>query len=380
MDEAYLEFYVDGDVIHGEHRQLGSFSPLLDKLSEVVRKFHHESDPTNNIVPVEEPRPYVALEDDCLVMALDEVPKDLWDVDEIVDLNTNLLAVDLWDVDKVVDIQMGNEVWTVNSTLVDAGFWDSPFVTNPGVPFEEAAAQDPAFWEGLIIEDLETALGQDSPTTMASVDKGKRKMADIPTDCWDFDDNTTSWWDIANVTRSDRGGGNAYVGQVEPFWDLETRAWLPGYEIFTADTWSDSEEDVAKDELAKEEFKKQLARIKERMDWLKTFDQGSLEMLFSQVGLVGKEEEAEVLMLGPDSSDALKDPTTLIVEAKGSINNCIFTPRLTCIDNESESDTESVWHFPLKHPEAPVPFVAIECLHIEIGNSETPSADTVVSL
>ncbi|KAI8542856.1 hypothetical protein RHMOL_Rhmol08G0172300 [Rhododendron molle] len=88
--------------------------------------------------------------------------------------------------------------------MVDAGFWDTPFVTNPGVPFEESAAQDPAFWEGLVLQDLETALRQDSPATVASVDKGKRKMAEIPTDFWDFDDKTTSWWDRANVTRSGR--------------------------------------------------------------------------------------------------------------------------------------------------------------------------------
>ncbi|KAI8538047.1 hypothetical protein RHMOL_Rhmol09G0070700 [Rhododendron molle] len=150
------------------------------------------------------PRPCVALEDDCLVMAIDEVPADLWDVDDIVDLKSNPLPDDLWDVDKVVDIQMGNEVWTVNSALVDAGFWDSPFVTNLGVPFEEAAAQDPAFWEGLVLQDLESALRQDSPATVASVDKGKRKMAEIPTDFWDFDDKTTSWWEIANVTSIGR--------------------------------------------------------------------------------------------------------------------------------------------------------------------------------
>ncbi|KAI8550893.1 hypothetical protein RHMOL_Rhmol06G0142900 [Rhododendron molle] len=143
MDEAYLEFYVDGDVIPDERRQLGSFSPLVDKLSEVVRKFHHESDPTDNNVPVEEPRPYVALEDDCLVMALDEVPKDLWDVDEIVDLNTNPLPADLWDVDKVVDIRMGNEVWTVNSALVDAGFWDSPFSLIWGYPSRKLPLRTP---------------------------------------------------------------------------------------------------------------------------------------------------------------------------------------------------------------------------------------------
>ncbi|KAI8529876.1 hypothetical protein RHMOL_Rhmol11G0008600 [Rhododendron molle] len=204
VDEAYLAFYVDGEVIPNERRQLGSFNPLVDKLSEVVRKFHHENDPTHNIVPVKEPRPCVALEDDCLVMAIDEVPADLWDINDIIDLNSNPLPEDLLDVDKVVDIQMGNEVWTVNSALVDAGFWDSPFVTNSGVPSEEAAAQNPTFWEGLVLQDLETALRQDSPATVASVDKGKRKMAEIPTDFLDFDDKTTSWWDIANVTRSGR--------------------------------------------------------------------------------------------------------------------------------------------------------------------------------
>ncbi|KAI8549120.1 hypothetical protein RHMOL_Rhmol06G0001500 [Rhododendron molle] len=380
VDEAYLAFYADGEVIPNEHRQLGSFSTLVDKLSEVVRKFHHESDLTDNIVPIKEPRPRVTLEDDCLVMAIDRVPADLWDVDDIVDLNSKPLPEDLWDVDKVVDIQMGNEVWTVNSALVDAGFWDSPFVTNPGVPFEEAAAQDPAFWEGLVLRDLETALRQDSPATVASVDKGKRKMAEIPTDFWDFDDKTTSWWDIANVTRSGRGGGHAYMGQIEPFWDPETRAWLPGFEIFAGDTWADTKEEIARDELAEAEFKKQLAEIKEKMDWLKTFDQGSLEMLFSQVGLVGEEEEAEVLMLGPDSSDTLQDPTALIVEAKGSINNCIFIPRLTCIDDESESDTGEIRHFSLKYSETPAPFVTIESLGSEIGNTEAVSADTVVLL
>ncbi|KAI8536031.1 hypothetical protein RHMOL_Rhmol10G0223800 [Rhododendron molle] len=204
VDEAYLEFYADGETLPSDHRQLGSFTPLMDKLSDVVHKFPHELDPINKIVPVEGPRPRTTLEDDCPVMAIDEVPADLWCLDDIVDLNSKPLPEDLWDVDKVVDIQMGNEVWTVNSALVDAGFWDSPFVTNPGVPFEEAAAQDPTFWEGLVLQDLETALKQDSPATVASVDKGKCKMAEIPTDFWDFDDKAASWWDIANVMRSGR--------------------------------------------------------------------------------------------------------------------------------------------------------------------------------
>ncbi|KAI8560171.1 hypothetical protein RHMOL_Rhmol04G0235300 [Rhododendron molle] len=41
-------------------------------------------------------------------------------------------------------------------------------------------------------------------------------------------------------------------------------------------------------------------------------------------------------------SDTLEDPTSFIVEAKGSIKNCIFTLRLTCIDDTSKSDTKSI--------------------------------------
>ncbi|KAI8555006.1 hypothetical protein RHMOL_Rhmol05G0140500 [Rhododendron molle] len=136
-------------------------------------------------------------------MVLDAPPDDLWEVDEIVDLNRSPLPDDLWDVDKVVDINMGNEVWIVNTALVDGGFWDVPFVTNPGTPFEEATAQDPTFWEGLIMDDLQwdPALGQDSSTTVASVDKGKRKMEEMLADFWDCI-NTSPRWDVANVIRS----------------------------------------------------------------------------------------------------------------------------------------------------------------------------------
>ncbi|KAI8568948.1 hypothetical protein RHMOL_Rhmol02G0240300 [Rhododendron molle] len=59
---------------------------------------------------------------------------------------------------------------------------------------------------------------------------------------------------------------------------------------------------------------------------------------FSQVGLTEEAPEAEVFMLGPD---ALEDPTSLIMEAKGSLKNCIFKPRLTCIDDTSESESAS---------------------------------------
>ncbi|KAG5523690.1 hypothetical protein RHGRI_030614 [Rhododendron griersonianum] len=34
-----------------------------------------------------------------------------------------------------------------------------------------------------------------------------------------------------------------YQGQPEPFWDRETNTFLPGFEIFANDVWSESEEE-----------------------------------------------------------------------------------------------------------------------------------------
>lgn len=83
---------------------------------------------------------------------------------EIVDIGKASPPSNLWDVDTVVDIAVGDEVWTINSALVDGGLWDIPFVTYPRIPFEEAAAQDPIFWEGLVMKDLarDSTLGQDA--------------------------------------------------------------------------------------------------------------------------------------------------------------------------------------------------------------------------
>ncbi|KAI8551028.1 hypothetical protein RHMOL_Rhmol06G0153100 [Rhododendron molle] len=97
------------------------------------------------------------------------------------------------------------------------------------------------------------------------------------------------------------------------------------------------------EEPARTEFNRKLNKPKLKTDWLGTFDHGSLELMFhefSQVGLAEEAEEVEVLMLGPD---ALKDPTSLIVEANGSLKNCIFKPCLTCIDDTSESESESTF-------------------------------------
>ncbi|KAI8524817.1 hypothetical protein RHMOL_Rhmol13G0179500 [Rhododendron molle] len=133
-------------------------------------------------------------------------------------------------------------------------------------------------------------------------------------------------------------GNAAYTRQSEPFINPETGELLPGFEVFADDTWSESD-----DKPARIEFKRKLNQPKAKTDWLGTFDQGSLELFFqkfSQVGLAKEAEEAEVLMLGPD---ALEDPTALISEAKGSVKNCIFKPRLTCIDDTSESESESTF-------------------------------------
>ncbi|KAI8550547.1 hypothetical protein RHMOL_Rhmol06G0115900 [Rhododendron molle] len=138
-------------------------------------------------------------------MVLDAPPVNLWDVDKIINVDKNPLPDNLWDVDKIVDINMGNEVWTVNTAPMDRGFWDVPFVTNLGTPFKEVAAQDPPFWEGLVMDDLEWDLTprQDSSTMVAPVDKGKSKMEEMPVDFWDSID-TLPWWDVNNVTRSGR--------------------------------------------------------------------------------------------------------------------------------------------------------------------------------
>ncbi|KAI8568216.1 hypothetical protein RHMOL_Rhmol02G0180800 [Rhododendron molle] len=131
-------------------------------------------------------------------------------------------------------------------------------------------------------------------------------------------------------------GNAAYTGQSEPYINPETGELLPGFEVFADDTWSESD-----DEPARKEFKRKLNQVKIKTDWLGTFDQGSLELLFqefSQVGFAKEAKEAEVLMLGPD---ALEDPTALITEAKGGLKNCIFKPRLTCIDDTSEFESVS---------------------------------------
>ncbi|KAI8547492.1 hypothetical protein RHMOL_Rhmol07G0200000 [Rhododendron molle] len=165
IDEKYLSYYVEGEIILNRRRQLGAVLPIVDSISDAVHECDHGCDPTLNIVSVEESRPYVAPSDDCAIMVLNVPPDDLWDVDEIIDIGKTPPPTNLWDVDTVVDVAVGNE--------------------------------------GLVMDDLEwdSALGQDSSATVASVNKGKRNLGDVFTDLWDFDD-TSSWPNAPVAQRS----------------------------------------------------------------------------------------------------------------------------------------------------------------------------------
>ncbi|KAI8530374.1 hypothetical protein RHMOL_Rhmol11G0053100 [Rhododendron molle] len=141
IDEKYLSYYVEGEIIPNEHRQLGAVLPLVDSISDAIHECDYGCDPTLSVVSMGEPRPYIAPSNDCAIMVLQTAPPDdLWEVDEIVNIGRASPPANLWDVDTVVDVTVGNEVWTVNSALVDGGLWDVLFVTNPSLPFEEAAA------------------------------------------------------------------------------------------------------------------------------------------------------------------------------------------------------------------------------------------------
>ncbi|KAI8529863.1 hypothetical protein RHMOL_Rhmol11G0007200 [Rhododendron molle] len=69
-------------------------------------------------------------------------------------------------------------------------------------------------------------------------------------------------------------------------------------EVFVANTWTDSDE-----EPAKEELKRRLNQSKEKTDWQRSFNHESMDLLFKefcQVALVEEAEEAEMQLLGPD--------------------------------------------------------------------------------
>ncbi|XP_058218591.1 uncharacterized protein LOC131329475 [Rhododendron vialii] len=206
VDEQYWSYYQEGESVPDVHCPLKAMLPLVNSISNAVDDRIREFNPSLNIVSVDQPCPIVtAPGDDCSIMVLQGAPPDdLWEVDEIVDVGRASPLANLWDVDTVTNVTVGDEVWTVNSALVDGGLWDVSFVTNPGIPFEDAAAQDPAFCEGLAMEDLATdlALGQDASPTVALVNKGKHKLREVLADLWDSVADikgVPSLWDVANV-------------------------------------------------------------------------------------------------------------------------------------------------------------------------------------
>ncbi|KAI8530518.1 hypothetical protein RHMOL_Rhmol11G0065500 [Rhododendron molle] len=123
-----------------------------------------------------------------------------------------------------------------------------------------------------------------------------------------------------------------YQGQPEPYFDVETKNEYPGFEIFIEDTW-DSEDEAEK----KEELVRTL-----HTDWVEAFDQDSLRSMFGDENPDGTDEDTTMMMLGDE--DACEDPSTLIVDATGRYENCVFIPLVKhahAAESESESDTDT---------------------------------------
>ncbi|KAH7845597.1 hypothetical protein Vadar_003927 [Vaccinium darrowii] len=137
-----------------------------------------------------------------------------------------------------------------------------------------------------------------------------------------------------------------YLGEPEPFWDMEAKTKLPGFEIFADNTW-DSDDEAEKWEEPAEML---------HADWITVLDSGNLSSLFGEERPLGMREDEpaatltdlksvedmELMMLG---QEALEDVTTLIVDANGTYKNCTFVPRIiytgTGFEFESESSTAS---------------------------------------
>ncbi|KAG5544329.1 hypothetical protein RHGRI_016922 [Rhododendron griersonianum] len=74
-----------------------------------------------------------------------------------------------------------------------------------------------------------------------------------------------------------------YQGQPEPFWDKETKTFLPGFEIFANDVWPESDEEL-----------KAVIKPVKTTDWVETLVVGSLATLFEEDEPLGIVVEAEV--------------------------------------------------------------------------------------
>ena len=151
-----------------------------------------------------------------------------------------------------------------------------------------------------------------------------------------------------------------YQGDPEPFWDMEAKTKLPGFEIFADDTWESDDETKGW---------KAPAKIP-HVDWIEVLDSGNLLSLFGEENPpgMGKDEPAamfvglkpvedmELMMLG---QEALEDVTALIIDAYGTYKNCTFVPKIiytgTNSEFESESGTESESSIESEHESVIIP-------------------------
>ncbi|KAI8568214.1 hypothetical protein RHMOL_Rhmol02G0180600 [Rhododendron molle] len=122
---GHMMHFVEDDLVQEETRVLGEcFLPsTIDKLVDSVADPTY--DPVLNIIDEDQPHLVVSPPEDYSIMVTDLVP-----------------PVDLWDVDEIVDVQVGAEVWAVNCSLAEGGLWDVPFTTNPEPEVEVAVVQD----------------------------------------------------------------------------------------------------------------------------------------------------------------------------------------------------------------------------------------------
>ncbi|KAI8535424.1 hypothetical protein RHMOL_Rhmol10G0172700 [Rhododendron molle] len=132
----HMTHFMKEDLVQEEPRILRErfFASTINRLVNSV--MDPEYDPTLNILDEGLPHPVVLYseEEDCSIMVTDLVP-----------------PTDLWDVDEIVDIQVGTEVWAINCSLVDGSLWDVPFITDPEPIVEVAAVKDLSFWDSLLL-------------------------------------------------------------------------------------------------------------------------------------------------------------------------------------------------------------------------------------
>ena len=151
--QAPLEYDEEGYPAYLNRRVLGGIMPAILKLGDAVTL--EEFDPVGFIVSEDSPRPLMPMVDSLNVSTLNSEPAGNW-----------------WEKDEPVAAGIGDEVWTVNPSMVVGGLWDIPFQVQPtplspaefrtmSEPvqsiepvWESKADQSLRFWESLSLEDL----------------------------------------------------------------------------------------------------------------------------------------------------------------------------------------------------------------------------------